>query len=204
MKKRIVVGPDQKPTLDQLLEMYEKLDGQMKEIKGQMKRGVLSSRHIQALIEHRNPFEKKVVVENELLVNYDLSSIEALVKECGCDYNNDDITSKNFPTKRTGQCKVETKTYHFNKVMTSEEAIAEMKKDGFRPAETHELLAYGIKNRDEQRKYPIVGLGSVWQYWFGFRRVAYLYGYAGKRYLYLSFFGSGWYGGDRFLAVRES
>ena len=203
MKKRIVVGPDQKPTLDQLLEMYEKLDGQMKEIRGQIKRGALSSRHIQALIEHRNPFEKKVVVENELLVNYDLS-IEALVKECGCDYNNDDITSKNFPTKRTGQRKVGTKTYHFNKVMTSEEAIAEMKKDGFRPAETHELLAYGIKNRDEQRKYPIVGLGSVWQSWYGYRRVACLDSNAGERSLYLLYFGRRWLVGYRFLAVRES
>ncbi|MBI3046168.1 MAG: hypothetical protein HYY86_01310 [Candidatus Harrisonbacteria bacterium] len=59
MTKKIVVGSDQKPTSDQLLEMYEKLDAQTKEIRGQMKRGALNSRHVQALIEHRNPFVKK-------------------------------------------------------------------------------------------------------------------------------------------------
>ena len=59
MSKKIVVGSDQKPTPEQLVEMYDKLDGQTKEIKSQMKRGVLTSRHIQALIEHRNPFPKK-------------------------------------------------------------------------------------------------------------------------------------------------
>lgn len=59
MKNKIVVGSDQKPTPEQLLEIYEKLDTQMKEIKGQMKRGSLNSRHIQALIEHRNPFLKE-------------------------------------------------------------------------------------------------------------------------------------------------
>lgn len=59
MTKKLVVGSDQKPTAEQLLEMFEKLDSQTKEIKGQMKRGILNSRHIQALIEHRNPFLKK-------------------------------------------------------------------------------------------------------------------------------------------------
>ena len=59
MTKKLVVGTDQKPTPEQLLEMFEKLDTQTKEIKGQMKRGALNSRHIQALIEHRNSFPDK-------------------------------------------------------------------------------------------------------------------------------------------------
>ena len=59
MTMKIVVGSDPKPTTEQLLEMFEKLDAQVKEIKGQMRRGALNSRHIQALIEHRNSFQYK-------------------------------------------------------------------------------------------------------------------------------------------------
>lgn len=71
MTKKIVVGSDQKPTSEQLVEMYDRLDGQMKEIKGQMKRGALTSRHIQALIEHRNPFLKKAEALVPVPLKYD-------------------------------------------------------------------------------------------------------------------------------------
>lgn len=71
MTKKIVVGSDQKPTLEQLVEMYDMLDGQVKEIKGQMKRGALTSRHIQALIEHRNPFPKKAEALVPVPLKYD-------------------------------------------------------------------------------------------------------------------------------------
>ncbi len=60
MAKKIVVGSDQMPNPEKLLEMYEKLDGQTKEIRNQFRRGVLAPRHVQALIEHRNPFEKNM------------------------------------------------------------------------------------------------------------------------------------------------
>ena len=71
MAKKIVVGSDQKPTSEQLVEMYDMLDGQVKEIKGQMKRGVLNPRHIQALIEHRNPFLKKAEAPVPVPLKYD-------------------------------------------------------------------------------------------------------------------------------------
>lgn len=39
-----------------LLEMFKMLDDQMTDIRSRMERGELNTRHIQALIEHRNPF----------------------------------------------------------------------------------------------------------------------------------------------------
>jgi len=135
-------------------------------------------------------------------VDYDLS-VKALVRECRCDWNNEDITTKNFLTKRIGQHEVKMKLFYFNRTVILEEAIAEMEKEGYRPAEFHELLAYGIKNPDEQRKYPIVALGSVWRYWFGFRYVAYLGGDGDERGLGLGCFGDEWSEYCRFLAVRE-
>jgi len=40
----------------ELLKMYEELDGQVKEIKRQFRRGQLTNDEVQDLIEHRNPF----------------------------------------------------------------------------------------------------------------------------------------------------
>lgn len=138
-----------------------------------------------------------------VLVNYDLR-VDAAVRECGCDWANSDINDKNFKTNRTGQKEVEMKLFHFSRLMESEEAIKEMKKEGYRPAELHEGLAFVTKNKDEQRKYPIVLLGSLWQYWSGDWSVACLRSDADERDLDLYYFDDRWYASCRFLAVRES
>ena len=55
--KNMVVGADLKPTPERLLQMLEKFnDRQAVEIRKQFARGVLNDGHVQALIEHRNPF----------------------------------------------------------------------------------------------------------------------------------------------------
>lgn len=70
MPEKLVVGTDQKPSPEQLLEMYEKLDKQVQEIRAQIKRGVLTPRHVQALIEHQNPFP----------TNLEISGLEGMVE----------------------------------------------------------------------------------------------------------------------------
>ena len=135
-------------------------------------------------------------------VNYDLH-LEAAIKSGNYGWTNSDITNKNFLTKRTGQHKVEIKLFHFNKTMTSEEVIQEMDKQGYRPVELPELLAFGAKYPDEQKKYPIVGLGSVWRYWGGYRDVPCLGRRVGGRDLLLDCFGGMWGESCRFAAVRK-
>lgn len=148
--------------------------------------------------------QAKKAVENifRLLVNYDLK-VEAMVKEGKYDWKNNDINAKNFPTERAGQCEIELKLFHFNKAMTSEDVIKEMDKQGYRPAELSELLALGAKHPDEQRKYPIIALGSVWRYWYGSRGVAYLRLDDSGRELRLYCFDDGWHEDCRFAAVRK-
>lgn len=94
-------------------------------------------------------------------VNYDLS-VELLAENGKYDWNNYDVSSKNFPTTRKGEADLVLELVHFNQVLTSKEVLKELDKRGLRPAETHELLSFGIKYPKEQRKYPIVALGSVW------------------------------------------
>lgn len=206
MTNKFVVGSDQKPNVEQLLEMYKKLDSQMKEIMAQYRRGALNDRHIQALIEHRNPFPKKEVDGDvfPVTVNYDLS-VESLVAHGKYDLKNDSINSKNFQTERKGTQTITLEPVHLNQTLTSEEVLKELEKRGLRPAELHELLSFGIQYPNEQRNYPIMALASVWRdWWRGSQHVAFLNGSGDKRGLYLGWLGGRWYEGCRFLAVRES
>ena len=66
-----------------------------------------------------------------------------------------------------------------------------------------DLLDYGSRNPEEQRKYTIVGLGSVGGVDGGRRYVPYLDKVGSKRGLYLRGWGDVWHSSCRFLAVRK-
>ena len=103
-------------------------------------------------------------------VNYDLS-IEALVKAGEYNWVNENIVEKNFPVEGGGTEQVEFHLVHFNRVMNSADVEKELEKLGLRPANLKELLSFGSTYQEEQRKYPIVALGSVWQNLNGNRNV---------------------------------
>ncbi len=134
------------------------------------------------------------------VVNYDRSIADSF-NAGKYDRRNIEITDANFPSTETGERKVEFGMFHFNKDTRSDANIAQMKAEGFRPATMKETLAYGEKNPEEQRKYTIIGLGSVANL-RGPRRVASLSGTGSRRDAYLSFYVSEWLGGCRFLGVR--
>ena len=139
-----------------------------------------------------------------LSVDYALKLIDAITA-AAFDWKNDDIVEKNFPNQahETGEQNIQVKLYHFGKDMSSEDVVSAMDKDGFRPATLRELLAYAVKNPDEQRKYSIVGLGSVWSRGDG-RGVPCLSLSGRGRGLGLGWWGGGWRGYCQFLAVRKS
>jgi hypothetical protein len=143
-------------------------------------------------------------VESAYLVAMDYAlSIEELVRFGKYDWANSDITSKHFSTKRTGKVGINVKLIHFNRVISSYEALREMDNLGYRPAEACELLAFGAKYPDVQREFPIIALGSVWQRLDGARYVLYLFRDDAERYAYLAWFGSGWGDRCRFAAVHK-
>ena len=65
----------------------------------------------------------------KLTVNYDLSIAE-LLEQGKYNWKNDRITDRNFPSTEKGQKEREFKLFHFNRYISSEDAIAEMKKRG--------------------------------------------------------------------------
>ncbi|MDP3999303.1 MAG: hypothetical protein Q8P76_01755 [bacterium] len=189
-----------KPSLDVL--------GPLQDIIRQAREGKITGLQLQLFAEHKNPFEKVRSVADglvRLFVDY-TRPLANMIKEDGrFDYVNSDITEKNFQINRRPNGEAEMKVYHFNRDIDSDEAIREMDKEGYRPAELPEGLAYAKANPDEQRKYPIVLLGSlsVWRGFIGDRRVPCLCGVGVERDLDLGWFCGGWDSRCRFLAVRK-
>lgn len=137
-----------------------------------------------------------------VLVNYDLSVADAI--EAG-DYQavNGSITSENFPSSRHGQAELEIDLVRFEQRMTSEDVLRELEAEGLRAVELPELLAFGAAHPNAQRKFSVVGLGSVWQDRKGYRNVPCLYEASEGRYLDLHWWNDGWYSYSRFAAVRK-
>lgn len=135
-------------------------------------------------------------------VNYDLPLREAI--DAG-NYQgvNVSITSENFPSTRHGQAEVDIVLLRYDGRMASEEVLARLDKDGYRPAELPEFLAFGATYPEVQRQFSVVGLGSAWKDRKGYRNVPCLYEASEARYLDLHWWDDGWYSHSRFAAIRK-
>lgn len=92
---------------------------------------------------------------------------------------------------------------HFNRLLSSEEAIKEMDDKGYRPATHEELIAWAEKNPEEQRKYPIIAFGSS-ALDGDLRFFALVWSNGGRRLLDRSWFDGGFCAWYRVLFVRKS
>lgn len=130
------------------------------------------------------------------------SVLKGLIDAGKYDYVNPNITEAKFPVPADFVLGSDPKVFHFNCDISSEKAIEEMDKVGYRPAMIWDLLDYGAENPEEQRKFPIVGLGSVGE--VGGRRSVPCLGLGvSGRFLNLSWFDRGWRARCRFLGVRK-
>ncbi|MFA6132048.1 MAG: hypothetical protein WC702_03235 [Patescibacteria group bacterium] len=181
-------------------EQYYDLDGQLTEIKRQLRqRGgypfspAQLSLALQAIIEGR--FEDSV-----LEVNYDLA-FEAMVAAGHYNCRDMDVTAEHFPNKSTGVIKYEPVLVYLGRASTNE-ALHEIEQLGVIPASAAELLAYGAKCPEEQRNYPIVALGQAWRR-HGRLFFPCLYRGDRERRLYIDHGADDWDAHCRFLALRK-
>lgn len=127
------------------------------------------------------------------IVDYDMN-LEAMIAAGNYDWKNDDITTKRFPIVGKGKVEFEDTIFHFDCNISSEDVVKEIiaadTKNPWELGKIENILAYGAKNPEEQRKFPIVGLGSVGGVG-GNRRVPCLDG------------DGGWSADVRFLGVRK-
>jgi len=133
-------------------------------------------------------------------------SLEQMIVAGRYDWKNSDITGEHFPSKGRGKIEFEARYFHFNRNISSKNAVEKIKAEDpanpWAPAQIVHLLAHGATNPEEQRKYPIVGLGSV-ALVCGRRDVPYLNGNDAKRNLGLHWWSYDWAPIYRFLAVRR-
>jgi len=140
-----------------------------------------------------------------LTVDYD-QTLEQMIAAGRYNWENSDITGERFPIKGRGKIEFWARYFHFNREISSENAVEKIKAEDptnpWAPAQAAHLLAFGATNPDEQRKYPIVGLGSVAKV-HGNRYVPYLHRDDARRYLGLDWWSYDWDPIYRFLAVRR-
>lgn len=94
----------------------------------------------------------------------------------------------------------EMRLKHFGRLISIAEALAEIKKEGFRPATNEELYKW-VKSNPDNEEY-VVALGAE-TYVYDNRHVAYTWDLGGERYLSLDWVGFGWGSVCRFLVVRN-
>jgi hypothetical protein len=152
-------------------------------------------------VRHRTKMAAVVPDIFRLTIDYS-QSLEQMIAAGRYDWTNSGIIAKHFPIEGKGTIEYEAKLFHFNRNISPEKAIEAMKKAGFEPATIEHLLAFAEKYSEEQRKYPIIGLGSVAEV-DGARRVPYLRRIGSRRGLDLVWFDGDWDSDCRFLAVRK-
>ncbi len=159
-------------------------------------------RGIKIMFEER--FEQRKAEGPSFIVAFDSALSHAdLIKAGNYNFVNPSITSVNFPLNAEGKTGDEAFILHFDRMVTSEQAIAEMDKQGLCPATITHALAFGAQHPEEQRKYPIIFLGSSWMDSDGGRFVPCLGVGDGERGLDLDWFGTDWDASCRFAAVRK-
>jgi len=130
-------------------------------------------------------------------------TLKQMIHAGNYDWVNPDINEMNFKVEGQGKQEKEVVLFHFGRSISSEDAISEMSKAGYRPAKIEELLALGAAYPELQKEFPIVALGSAWQSPDGNRRVPCLLWFGRERYLDLYWFGLDWDEDYRFAAVRK-
>jgi len=133
-------------------------------------------------------------------------SLEQMITSGLYDWQNDNITAKRFPINGEGIVKYEARYFSFNHSISSENAVREIESaDTTNPwlsAKIEHVLSHGKTFPEEQRKFPIIGLGSVAEIG-GYRYVPCLGEGDSKRLLHLLWWGFDWRPACRFLAVRK-
>ncbi len=134
----------------------------------------------------------------ELITEIDFSmTLHSMIAAGQYDWMNDHITADRFLVAGSGKKRCRNKLFHFAYDISSDNAVAAMEKEEFKPGDHVHGLAFGATFPDEQRKHSIACLGSFGRVG-GDRRVLCLGKGVVGRTLFLRRWGDGW---DRFWCL---
>ncbi len=95
----------------------------------------------------------------EMVLDYS-QTLEQMIATWHFDGWNRAVTIERFPMLGTGKVTLKPELIHFDHCMSIEDAGDTMVKRKLRPPTLAELLAFGAKYPELQRKFPIVALGQ--------------------------------------------
>ena len=155
-------------------------------------------RFLSFLVESVDKIAHCIIASFNDLIDYS-QPIAGLIDKGKYDLVDINITDKNFPSTETGRRKIEEVVFYFNRNISYENAMMEIDNAGCRQASPKELLNFGEKHPETQRKYPVVALGADWN-----GQVCFLGQNGSKRSLGLYHLKDGWCGHYCFLGIRLS
>lgn len=184
-------------TAGQLNSLVKKAGGHdqvLRILSGEFKIQFLSTTSEQAIVP---PVETDqfLTVEPEL-------AFEDRIKRGNYSWRNSNLTQKRFPVTAEQVGDWEWELFHSDRDMSSEKVIRLMKENGYDAGQIGHILTFGEKYPEEQRKYPIIGLGSVIRVVLN-RGFPGLWSDRGERKLSLRFLVDDWPRYYRFLGVRR-
>lgn len=179
-----------------------RLAGLFADLGHKLQKGVVTEDQLALFLKKQNPFQEvRTEQANFLTVPADLAFADRIARS-QYDWHNSDITEKRFPVTAEQVGDWEWKLFHFGRNISSDEAIWLMKEEGYEAGAIGHGLTFGEKYPDEQRKYPIIMLGSVAELDL-IRRVPVLWSDDDRRWLDLHWCGVDWNPIYRFLGVRK-
>ena len=178
-----------------------RLAGLTADLMMKIKNGSISEDELALFCKRQNPFLEVWEAQGFMTVSHGLTFAERISRG---NYNmfNSDLTENRFPITADQYGEWEWKLFHFKRRIFSEEVILLMKDAGFEPAKICHILTFGMNYPEEQRKYPIIGLGQISSIDL-VRRVSGLSNEGDTRRLYINSFTGSWHGHYRFLGVRR-
>ncbi|MBU4421783.1 hypothetical protein KKB41_02360 [Patescibacteria group bacterium] len=164
--------------------------GMFSDLAHKLQHGSLTPEELSLFLQRKNPFSEPI--------------FQRMLEACKFDSVNDNIThtQENFPILEEPDEDTEYVLVHLNRRVSTEEAEAEIKEQGFVSGTLADLLLYVRKNPDKQKEFPIIALGSRWQHSGGNWYSPYAHYWDGRRHLYLHWREGDWGGHCRFLARK--
>ena len=174
---------------------------QLKELFTQIASGSVRSEHMQAFLDHRDPFTKRLITVSSN------STLTERIAAGAYDWVNSDIDNgSRFPHNTTTVGTFECDLYNFGEVNSSEytdDIYSSAEVDGWQLAHAEHLFAFGAAYPDEQRTFFIGAPGSVFVMQSRYRCVLMLLQEDGKRVLDYHPYQGNWGPMHRFLRVRK-
>ena len=125
--------------------------------------------------ESANNSNVEIIDFPPLTVNYS-QSIKELLRLGDYRLFKDVITAETlftddekFDYKKNGRAELNIAlvNFKFDQPENNRKVLKRIKKLGFQPADFQELLAFGIEHPEEQLKYTIAALGTIFPSWYG-------------------------------------